>query len=239
MGRARKGATLYAGPSAFDGSRVVVIATGLGRLSANPKTGPMVQTWILLQDVDPVRGVASGADVGICGDCKLRPANTGACYVYVAGPALQVWRSWRAGAYPAIAPAVVGRGKRIRIGSYGDPAAVPVAVWRELTSRAEFWTGYTHAWQRDDVDELGRYCMASVDNEHEREMAQSIGLRTFSVAAAPRRLGPHEVVCPASAEAGHRLTCATCRLCNGNAAPTRAHVVTIVHGPRAGLFPKG
>ena len=32
----------------------------------------------------------------------------------------------------------------VRIGSYGDPAAVPTRVWAELVRYAKNWTGYTH-----------------------------------------------------------------------------------------------
>jgi hypothetical protein len=42
---------LYRGPSLLDGSPIVAIAT-IG--STNVKTGPMVQTWILRADMNPL-----------------------------------------------------------------------------------------------------------------------------------------------------------------------------------------
>jgi len=35
----------------------------------------------------------------------------------------------------------------VRIGSYGDPAAVPTRVWAELVRYQKHWTGYTHMWK--------------------------------------------------------------------------------------------
>lgn len=45
-------------------------------------------------------------------------------------------------------------------------------------------------------------------------------------------LGAREVVCPASEETGHRVTCATCSLCRGQRRPAK-HVVIAAHGPLA------
>jgi hypothetical protein len=48
------GIVIYRGPSILDGSPIVVIATGLGSGSSNRKTGALVQTWILRDDVSPI-----------------------------------------------------------------------------------------------------------------------------------------------------------------------------------------
>jgi hypothetical protein len=56
----------------IDGEPIVVIATGFKRSSANPKTGDMLQTWILRRDVAPFAAIHNGADASICGDCPLR-----------------------------------------------------------------------------------------------------------------------------------------------------------------------
>ena len=44
---------IYEGPSLLDGQQIVVIATGIKSKSSNGKTGGMIQTWILLCDIDP------------------------------------------------------------------------------------------------------------------------------------------------------------------------------------------
>ena len=80
-GRARlslpKGVVLYRGPSKLDGEPIVCIATGLKAPSKNPKTGTMVQTWILREDVAPHKAQKTGEDSSVCGDCPLRPLMKG------------------------------------------------------------------------------------------------------------------------------------------------------------------
>jgi hypothetical protein len=68
-----RGLELWRGPSRLDGAPIVAIATGLAEPSSNPKTGPMVQTWILRADSSPQEAQRTGADASVCGDCPLRP----------------------------------------------------------------------------------------------------------------------------------------------------------------------
>jgi hypothetical protein len=67
------GAVVYTGPSELDGRRIVGIVTGTRRPSANPKTGPMLQLWIMRTHAAPHVAQRTGADASVCGDCKLRP----------------------------------------------------------------------------------------------------------------------------------------------------------------------
>ena len=154
--RTSNGVELWRGPSAFDGSPVVVVATGIRRPTLNSKTGDMVQTWILPQDTKPNEATRTGADVAVCGDCIHRPSTareTGnaPCYVRTYEAPRSVWQAWREGRYTAVTPNQ-GRdlfaGSRFRQGSWGDPVAAPLALWSALTARAASRTGYTHAWQR-------------------------------------------------------------------------------------------
>jgi len=68
-----RGLELWRGASRLDGAPIVAIATGLAAPSSNPKTGPMVQTWILRADVAPHEAQRDGRDASVCGDCPLRP----------------------------------------------------------------------------------------------------------------------------------------------------------------------
>jgi hypothetical protein len=250
------GYVIYDGPARWSGERIVVIATGYDRPSANSKTGPMIQTWILHAGMNPVAAVKSGADSVICGAgehaCSFRPAVArelgadaiGTCYVnHGQGPA-SVWAAWQRGRYPGLAPRTAGErsrlagttGRPIRLGAYGDPGMVPVAVWRELLAGSGgARTGYTHQWRR--APWLRTVCMASVDSAEERTAARELGWRTFRVVHSVEELGAGEISCPASEEAGHRTRCSDCRLCDGRRASSdrRADIAIIDHGPTSEL----
>ena len=124
-------------------------------------------------------------------------------------------------------------GRVIRLGSYGDPAAVPAWIWRALVRKAKGWTGYTHQWKiRPAMHDL---CMASVDNAEEYAEAKNAGWRTFRVRTADEQLGDREIACPASDEAGNKTTCEKCRLCAGTSKPAK-DIAIIVHGTKAKRF---
>lgn len=224
---------LWEGPSSFDGAPIVVIATGLRRGSRNAKTGAMVQTWILRVDVDPVSAVKSGDDDTTCGTCPHR-AGAG-CYVDVSRAPLSVWRSYGRGNIPTATDADRARIRSLplRIGSYGDPGAVPVSVWQSVTAEGQRRTGYTHAWRaRPD---LQSFCMASADSAAEHHVAKSAGWRTFRVInpgddvdAAQR---PGEIECLAESRG---KSCADCGLCHGSGAKAaKASIFIQAHGAKA------
>lgn len=231
------GVVIYRGPSLLDARPVVVVVTGLAGASANTKTGGMVQTWILRDGIHPVDAVRTGADASVCGQCPLRPAlaakNAARCYVnHGFGPA-SIHRALARGAYPTVTPAEAGEmiratGRPVRLGAYGDPGAVPAGIWDALTA-GNAYTGYTHQWRRSPA--LRGLCMASVGSAAEAAEAESLGWRTFRVRAASEALRPGEIVCPASAEGGHRVQCADCRLCAGASRVGARSVAIIDHGP--------
>ena len=227
------GFILYEGPSALDGAPIVVIVTGLKKKSRNEKTGDMVTTWIMRSDVAPVDALASGDDASVCGMCPHRPKLGGVCYVTVWQAPRQIYKSYREGIYPRVtlaqaADAVAGR--LVRLGSYGDPAAAPVAIWEALTSKAEGWTGYTHQW-RTAPDAFKRLTMASADDASEGFTARAAGWRTFRLRTADERVEPKlEFICPASNEAGKKTDCASCKACMGTDSKAKASPVIIVHG---------
>jgi len=124
-------------------------------------------------------------------------------------------------------------GRMVRIGSYGDPAAVPLQVWEDYTRGAAGVTGYTHQWRDADAAGLGRYCMASCDTAGERIEAVAAGWRTFRVRVQGEDKLPGEAVCPASHEAGQLLTCDQCKSCNGNLTGRIGGIVIEAHGSKA------
>lgn len=222
------GQIIYEGPSALDGAPIVAILTGESVKSRNPKTGAMLQTYILRADVDPLAASRAGVDASICGDCPLRgapndnPRGTATdrgCYVSLHHAPLSVWRAYKRGAYSrATDLAALGAGRHVRLGSYGDPAAIPVGVWGALTRRAAGWAGYTHRWRALGKEApLARYCMASVEKfSMDSIEAHALGWRTFRVRPMGETQGYiTEFVCPASEEGGYKSTCMKCGLCTG------------------------
>src|SRR3989344_7004286 len=157
------GAVIYRGPSMLDGAPIVVIATGLAKSSRNEKTGDMVQTWIMREDMHPSEAGKAGADDSGCGNCPHRGAS---CYVQVWRAPAVVWKAHQRGVYPMAADLAairaLGRGRMVRLGAYGDPAAVPAEVWSALCAEASGWTGYTHQWRK--APHLRQWCMASADS---------------------------------------------------------------------------
>lgn len=255
------GVVLYDGPSMIDRKTpIVVIATGLNGETENEKTGAEVQTWILLRDVSPTEALGTGADSAICGGCKMRPKETnvirkvrkanatdlrpaGSTYLGFKGRAcyvrpqtfLGVWKAFKRNRYrilPTSQLADVFAGKVVRLGSYGDPAAVPMAVWNIVLSKAAGHTGYTHQWASERLREVTAYCQASVDSPKEYDKAKALGLATFRVRKHDEPLLPGEVVCPASAEAGKVTTCAACQMCDGS----KYDAAIIAHGTNPQAF---
>lgn len=235
------GVVLYRGPSMLDGAPIVMIATGLARASTNGKTGALIQTWIVREDIHPVEAIHSGADTSICGNCPHRGRiengrNKGrSCYVTVYQAPRNVWQSYHRGLYLTVTPGEARElfaGKRVRLGAYGDPAAVPFEVWETALADAKAWTGYTHQWKACD-QRFARFVMASCDTPADYDAAKAIGYRTFRVRLADEPMNAREIVCPASKEAGYKTNCASCIACGGTGAKAKVDITIIAHGSAA------
>jgi len=233
------GAVFYRGPSLLTGEPIVGILTGLEGRSTNPKTGPMVQAWMLRPDMAPMEAVRRNVDDAICGDCALRgrDGRDRKCYVVPWFGPNNVYRLFAAGGYvdarwPELQALLEGR--HLRVCAYGDPAAAPFDLWRMLLATTAGWTAYTHAWRTCDP-RFKTIAMASVDSESEFYQAGLRGWRTFRVRSSSDPLVSRaEFICPASDEADHRTTCQRCGLCRGQASPARS-VAIIAHGNNGAL----
>jgi hypothetical protein len=230
------GVIMYEGPSKLDGKPIVVIATGLRNRSTNEKTGAMVQTYILRSDVAPIEAVRTGEDVSICGACPHRGDGTGkgrSCYVTLMHGPRSVFAAYQRGVYPkatAFEAATLFAGRMIRLGTYGDPAAAPYALWKTALINAKGWTGYTHQW-RDVAARWSELIMASADSVADMEAAHALGYRTFRVTAAPfENIKGKESTCPASDEKGNVTSCITCKACMGTAGKAKASITIAAHG---------
>lgn len=235
---------IYSGPSLIDGKPIVVIAVISDR---NTKTGAVVQTYILRSDIDPRDASKSGEDFSICGACPMRGeatddpkrklAKNRACYVKIHQGVLITYKHFVKGGYRVAsghaAIAAIGAGRVVRIGTYGDPSAVPSYVFESLISEALAHTAYSHQSGVTGVDFRPDLYMISADSEAQARDAWSKGHRTFRVVKSVTEIVKgQEILCPASKEAGARVQCTTCRLCGG--ASVKAKSIAIPdHGPLA------
>jgi hypothetical protein len=102
-----KSGIIYHGPSLYDDAPIVVIATFT---KSNSKTGGVVQTYILRDDIDPRDASKGGQDVSICGSCPHRGevnddparkiAKNRTCYVNLGQGVLITWLALQRGVYP-------------------------------------------------------------------------------------------------------------------------------------------
>jgi len=221
-------AIIYNGPSLLDGKPIVVIATYSNR---NKKTGHVVQTYILRSDINPLEASKTGADFSICGNCIMRGEPTTdpnrkiakgrKCYVNLGQGVLIVYKAFLRGVYAPGDPRTMGRGRFVRVGTYGDPGAVPSEVWDELLAEADTWTAYSHqsGWRPD-------IAMQSADDYAQALAHWKQGHRTFRVIADLSEIDKaNEALCPASKEAGRRAQCTACKLCKGS---SKAKSIAIV-----------
>ena len=216
-----KSGIIYRGPSEIDGEEIIAIAT---YSNSNSKTGQVVQTYIIREDIDPREASKTGQDYSICGDCPMRgnvttdPARKIAknrkCYVNLGQGVLIVYNAYKRGVYQDARNCIseLGKDRFVRIGTYGDPAAVPGIVWTQLLEDATTWTAYTHQkpWRPD-------IAMQSADTHIEAKQHWAESRRTFRVIQNVDDLDKrNEILCPASKEAGRRVQCAACKLCKGS-----------------------
>jgi hypothetical protein len=233
------GFIFYRGASQIDGAPIVAIATCD---TSNRKTGSMIQTWIIRDNVHPVVASRTGADSAICGDCRHRGqydangnriAGTRTCYVMLT-PVASVYRTLRNNRYEDLSASLDVAADRIagsmlRLGSYGDPAAIPHYIWTALLGRVAGHTGYTHQWRT--FPEYADIVMASVDSVAERVQANILGFRTFRVATSVGwAKQQNEALCPASEQAGKKTKCDKCRACSGTSSRARCDIVIPAHG---------
>ena len=226
------GFKLWEGASLLTGEPIVVIVTMGGN---NPKTDndfkSMVQTWIMLRDTPPHEAVKSGDDAGVCGNCIQRPSVGGACYVKTFQAPLSIWRAYKRGNYNNVINLENLRGAELRLGSYGDPSAVPFDIWRNLIDKVQprLMTGYTHQMSHKAFDKrMAEVCMISADTPKVALKAHAQGFRTFRMTTDTEQLLPNEIICPNDTDG---VKCIDCGLCDG--AGDKPNIAILAHGALA------
>ncbi|MEM7727632.1 MAG: hypothetical protein AAF208_14905 [Cyanobacteria bacterium P01_A01_bin.45] len=189
----------------------------------------LLQSWIIQQNILPTEAAKHGRDKANCGDCPLKLSNIGSCYVNLL-PINNIYRKYKAGGYSKLDKHEIEIIKRyrypIRIGSYGDPTAVPFHVWEPIISASDKYTGYTHLWRNQSNYIWRKYLMASVENKSDARLAQSLGWRSFRVIAPDAPLSKNEILCRHTED--DRIVCETCLLCDG--ASSKPNIADRVNG---------
>lgn len=225
---------LWEGPSRFTDETIRVFVRHPRAPLRNPKLGDVCPVVIVPAATMPLQAVKTGADRAVCGDCRLRPSQDGGCYVRMfPGPECTAY-AHRDNPLPRLQSAErLYRGQVVRIAEWGDPAAVPLHVWTSLRTVATV-LAYTHAWRDLDIERWG-WCMASVETTADKALAEAQGWRTYRVRAVGEAVLPGERQCPAALEAiGHgRVTCHSCRLCDGQSGRHRRSISLEAHGRSA------
>jgi len=246
----RENLIIYEGASLLDGKPIFVMAQF--EQSSNTKTGDEIQTWIMRSDINPLEASKTGEDFSICGNCPHRgTATTEAnrkqaigrkCYVKLFQAPLAIWKKHNRKGYKVATPeqiAELSKGRMVRLGSYGDPSAVPSNVWDSLLKNAKAKTGYTHQLTAPKGDELKPtfnpdirtdHCMVSADSLEQAREAWAHKMRTFRILKDISELIPaKEILCPASKEGGRKTQCARCKLCSGTDSKATKSVAIVMH----------
>jgi len=227
---------IYQGPSQIDGLPIVAIATYSDR---NTKTGKVLQTYIIRSDMSPLEASKSGQDFSICANCIFRgianndperkQAKNRKCYVNLGqGPTI-VYKSFNRGVYPIASDHAsrveLGKNRVVRLGTYGDPAAVPSHIWDELLTECESHLAYSHqSGFRPDIT------MQSADTLEQAQAHWAKRARTFRVIDSLEDIDPtNEILCPASKEAGRRVQCVKCQLCSGLTSNSKKSIAIVEH----------
>lgn len=226
-----KGFVVYDGKSVLNGEPIVAIVT---LNTANEKTGNMAQLWILRSDMSPVEAVQQKADDAICGRCPHRHNQGGACYVQPFQAPYAVYKAFKNGVYGAMSEESKDYffGRFVRLGAYGDPAAIPANILIDFVKHFKGYTGYTHQARHPNFDNnIATICMISCETEKEAQQQQKQGRKTFRIKTEKMVKMENEITCLSDANG---LTCLECGLCNAQS----VNVVIDIHGTRKKRFDK-
>jgi hypothetical protein len=209
----------------WESKKIFAALTGMAKPSKNPKTGDLLQLAILPTKLTVTDSIRLKSDRPQCGNCPLAAHTPGPNSCYVNPVAYQSVQKVTESMWVHHWPKLPDKG--IRLGSYGDPARLPLELLKQLT-RDRLSVGYTHQWKTCRPS-YSRYCMASIDHTGGRLEAKAKGYRTFRILGPEDQLEQGEVLCP---NYTHGTQCADCGLCNGaREGDKRKDIAIPVHGP--------
>ena len=227
---------IYRGASQIDGLPIVAIAPIATETQRREKSCKLI---LFARISHPLDASKSGQDFSICANCvfrgiansdpKRKQAKNRKCYVNLGqGPTI-VYKSFNRGVYPIAndhaSRVELGKNRVVRLGTYGDPAAVPSHIWDELLTECESHLAYTHqSGFRPDIT------MQSADTLEQAQAHWAKRARTFRVIDSLDDIDPiNEILCPASKEAGRRVQCVKCQLCSGLTSNSKKSIAIVEH----------
>jgi hypothetical protein len=210
--------------SAFTKRQIIAFFSGFKVGSKNAKTGPMIQVHLL----DPAADLRRGPTVSMCGTCPRRPGAPDAesrrilegirpCYVTWSRAPRTILEAYDDGRIPEIdwislLKMLRTKGSPCRLGASGDPCHLGCGRIAQISATVPV-TGYTRAWRMPRFQELAGLLMASADTMDDASRARTMGWRVFRARREHETLMGAEWICPASAEAGHKVQCIDCLAC--------------------------
>jgi hypothetical protein len=165
-----------------------------------------------------------------------------ACYVIVSQAPTIIYKAFKRGVYRHAEPEQAAQyvaGNALRIGAYGDSAALPRGVIEPLAAVASTLTNYTHSgcYDKSRAGELSAFTMLSADDLGQARRYWKQGARTFRVSSQyntvdgikrVQDIQRNESQCPKTIDKA--VTCLDCGACDGLRRGIVKSIVAPSHG---------
>lgn len=195
--------------------------------SKNDKTGNVHQLQFIPVDMFTDNGFNKSSDDAVCPDtCIFKVKEL--CYVILGLAPSAVVKSIKAGNYQDKINYPMLAHKPLRLGAYGDCTCLPYEFIEKIVKSAKRgYLNYTHGWLNCDP-RFANIAMASVESIPDKELANSLGYRTYRVRPIDGEILPDEILCPN--EKNEFIKCDMCMKCNGTNGKSKKNIVITVHG---------
>jgi hypothetical protein len=231
----KNGLILFEGKSLIGDRNIAAIVTFE---MANIKTGEMVQVWIIDQELNPLEALQNNVNESTCGKCRLQgeaykytftrgprkgktitKIENRVCYVNRGQAPMSIWKAYKRGKYVNYDKHLhrsFFKGRKIRWGADGDPAALPIPLMRSINKLCAGHTGYSHQlfWiDKRRAEKLATFLMCSCHTPAQHAEARRRGWRSFVAVADGQKLPADCIACPNMSKA--KTQCIDCTLCRG------------------------